>query len=123
MRRGVRLGVDAGAVRIGVARSDPDGLLATPLETVPAEERTKLGIEDGAMALRAKHVGQYGEHAAAKNAGFRQGDVVVALNGRDDVKSETEWMTWLVNAKKAGEKVPVTVLRGGEKIELTLPMQ
>ncbi len=34
MRRGVRLGVDVGDVRIGVARSDPDGLLATPVETV-----------------------------------------------------------------------------------------
>lgn len=93
------------------------------LENVPAEERAKLGVADGAMALRAKHVGQYGEHAAAKNAGFRQGDVVVAVNGRSDVRSETEWMTWLVNAKKPGEKVPVTVLRGGEKVELTLPMQ
>lgn len=36
MRQGVRLGVDAGSVRIGVARSDPAGILATPLETVPA---------------------------------------------------------------------------------------
>lgn len=34
MRRGVRVGVDVGDVRIGVARSDPSGLLATPLETV-----------------------------------------------------------------------------------------
>lgn len=34
MRRGVRLGVDVGEVRIGVARSDPSGLIATPLETV-----------------------------------------------------------------------------------------
>jgi putative Holliday junction resolvase len=34
MRNGVRLGVDPGDVRIGVARSDPSGLLATPLETV-----------------------------------------------------------------------------------------
>jgi len=30
----VRLGVDVGTVRIGVARSDPSGLLATPVETV-----------------------------------------------------------------------------------------
>jgi putative Holliday junction resolvase len=30
----VRLGVDVGDVRIGVARSDPSGLIATPLETV-----------------------------------------------------------------------------------------
>ncbi|MEU5883973.1 Holliday junction resolvase RuvX [Spirillospora sp. NPDC047279] len=34
MRHGVRLGVDVGSVRIGVARSDPGGILASPLETV-----------------------------------------------------------------------------------------
>lgn len=34
MRPGVRVGVDIGSVRIGVARSDPDGVLASPLETV-----------------------------------------------------------------------------------------
>lgn len=34
MRTGVRLGVDFGSVRIGVARSDPGGILASPLETV-----------------------------------------------------------------------------------------
>lgn len=34
MRHGVRIGVDVGSVRIGVARSDPSGLLATPVETV-----------------------------------------------------------------------------------------
>lgn len=34
MRRGVRLGVDVGDVRIGVARSDPSGMIATPVETV-----------------------------------------------------------------------------------------
>ena len=36
MRRGRRLGVDVGDVRIGVAVSDPDGILATPVETVAA---------------------------------------------------------------------------------------
>src|SRR3954468_19056887 len=39
MRRGVRLGVDVGTVRIGVASCDRDGLLATPVETVKAEPR------------------------------------------------------------------------------------
>ena len=34
MRRGPRLGIDVGKVRVGVARSDPDGLLAVPLETL-----------------------------------------------------------------------------------------
>lgn len=31
---GVRLGLDPGDARIGVARSDPSGVLATPVETV-----------------------------------------------------------------------------------------
>lgn len=35
MRRGVRLGIDPGDARIGVARCDPSGILATPVETVP----------------------------------------------------------------------------------------
>ncbi|PZQ91537.1 MAG: Holliday junction resolvase RuvX [Leifsonia xyli] len=35
MRRGVRIGVDVGRARVGVARCDPDGLLATPIETLP----------------------------------------------------------------------------------------
>jgi putative Holliday junction resolvase len=33
-RRGRRLGLDIGSVRIGVAASDPDGILATPLAVV-----------------------------------------------------------------------------------------
>jgi putative Holliday junction resolvase len=35
--RGRRLGIDVGAVRVGVALCDPDGLLATPLLTVPRD--------------------------------------------------------------------------------------
>jgi putative Holliday junction resolvase len=34
VRSGVRLGIDPGDARIGVARSDPSGFLATPVETV-----------------------------------------------------------------------------------------
>ncbi|WP_066038725.1 Holliday junction resolvase RuvX [Herbiconiux solani] len=35
MRTGVRIGIDVGKARIGVARTDPHGMLATPVETVP----------------------------------------------------------------------------------------
>ena len=34
LERGVRLGLDPGDARIGVAGSDPGGILATPVETV-----------------------------------------------------------------------------------------
>lgn len=37
MRRGVRLGIDVGAVRVGLAVCDPDGLIASPVETLPRD--------------------------------------------------------------------------------------
>lgn len=45
MSSGVRLAVDVGTVRVGVARSDPDGILATPVETIardPSPRRADL---------------------------------------------------------------------------------
>ena len=36
-RSGVRVGVDVGSVRVGVAASDPSGILATPVRTVPRD--------------------------------------------------------------------------------------
>jgi putative Holliday junction resolvase len=38
MRPGVRVGIDVGKARIGVARTDPHGMLATPVETVPRSQ-------------------------------------------------------------------------------------
>ncbi|MCX4727751.1 Holliday junction resolvase RuvX [Streptomyces sp. NPDC090052] len=38
MRRGRRLSIDVGDARIGVASCDPDGVLATPVETVPGRD-------------------------------------------------------------------------------------
>ncbi|BFO19891.1 hypothetical protein SHKM778_62790 [Streptomyces sp. KM77-8] len=38
LRRGRRLALDVGDARIGVASCDPDGILATPVETVPGRD-------------------------------------------------------------------------------------
>lgn len=51
MRTGARLGVDVGDVRIGVAVSDPAGLLATPVETVRAGD----GALERLSALAYEH--------------------------------------------------------------------
>jgi putative holliday junction resolvase len=50
MRRGVRLALDIGDVRIGVASSDPHGILATPVETI----RRGTGDLDRIAALAAE---------------------------------------------------------------------
>lgn len=43
-RRGTRLGIDVGKARVGVARCDPDGLLATPVETVLRDDASVARI-------------------------------------------------------------------------------
>lgn len=45
-RRGVRLGIDVGKARVGVARCDPDGMLAVPVETVPRSEQSLARIAE-----------------------------------------------------------------------------
>ena len=54
MRAGVRLGVDVGSVRIGVAACDPSGLIASPLETVRRDTRGGTDLTRIA-ALAADH--------------------------------------------------------------------
>lgn len=44
MRGGVRLGVDVGKARIGVARSDFHGMLATPVETVQRDHESETDL-------------------------------------------------------------------------------
>jgi putative Holliday junction resolvase len=56
VRPGVRIGVDVGDVRIGVARCDPAGLIATPVETVrrgagDLERLRAIVAEEGAMEV------------------------------------------------------------------------
>ncbi len=46
-RLGVRLGIDVGDVRVGIAQCDADGLLATPVETI----RRGAGDVDRVLAL------------------------------------------------------------------------
>jgi putative holliday junction resolvase len=60
--RGRRLGIDVGSVRIGVAVSDPDGILATPVETV-----------------RRDRTGKHLRRLAALAAEFEAVEVVVGL--------------------------------------------
>ena len=50
MTTGVRLGIDVGSVRVGVAVSDPDGMLASPLVTLP-----RRGSLDAIARLAAEH--------------------------------------------------------------------
>jgi len=87
VRRGVRLGVDVGSVRIGVARTDPEAILAVPVETVPRGEGDVARIAQLAAELAAVEVvvglplslsGRSGPAAAAARAFAAELAVAVA---------------------------------------------
>jgi type II secretory pathway component PulC len=73
--------------------------------------------------LRVKGVGQYGKHAAAKNAGFQKEDVIVAIAGMQTRLTEGQYLGRILQAHQAGAKLDTTVLRGEQRVELKLPMQ
>jgi putative Holliday junction resolvase len=56
--RGVRLGVDVGSVRVGVAACDPDGILASPLSTV-SRDSTERDDPPSDIAEIARLVREY----------------------------------------------------------------
>lgn len=45
MRSGVRLGIDVGSARVGVAASDPDGVLAVPVQTLKRDPRGDADLD------------------------------------------------------------------------------
>ncbi|MGW4633047.1 Holliday junction resolvase RuvX [Nocardia sp. NPDC004415] len=57
--RGRRIAIDVGSVRIGVASSDPDGILATPVETVPRAKSGRAGGPPADIARIAEIVREY----------------------------------------------------------------
>ncbi len=93
------------------------------LEEAGEAERRAAKIPTDELALRVKHVGQYGEHAAGKKAGFKPDDILVALDGQAKRMTESELFTQLLQTKLPGDRVSATVLRSGERVNLELPQQ
>ncbi|MBN1173456.1 MAG: Holliday junction resolvase RuvX [Micromonosporaceae bacterium] len=115
--RGVRLGVDVGTVRVGVAVSDPDGILATPLMTIargrakPAEAGSDLdelvrlvrehSVVEVIVGLPVTLAGQDGPAATAAR-GYAE-----ALAIRIDpvpVRMTDERMTTVVASRRLAER-------------------
>lgn len=93
------------------------------LQDLPDPDRNSRGLKEGSMALLVEHVGEYGQHAAAKRAGFRKGDVIVAVAELSERMSEGELIGALMQSHRKGQTVPVQVLRGTQSVQLSLPMQ
>src|SRR3954470_543636 len=99
------------------------GLGGLWLEELTGEQRAGSKLPDDAMALRVKHVGEYGEHAVARRAGFQKGDILVSFDGQAGKISETDLLAYTMQRKRPGDEVAVTVLRNGKRESMRFALQ
>ena len=93
------------------------------LHELSEQERKEAQLADGQLGLVAQHVGEYGEHAAAKRAGFQKGDILIEVDGQTGRMSESALFGYLLQKHMPGTRIPITVQRQGERVKLELPMQ
>jgi len=91
------------------------------LENIPSEELKTFSNSN--MALRVKHVGQFGPHAAAHKAGVIKGDILLAFDGKSDLIRETDIFYYALSTKKIGDSVALKLQRKGKILELKIPIQ
>lgn len=58
MTAGIWLGVDVGTVRVGIAKSDPGGILASPVATLARQPATNRDLDE--LAQLAQELGAVG---------------------------------------------------------------
>ena len=83
------------------------------LESPSHGERKAAGLHSNQLGLRVEHVGQYGDHAVAKRAGFQKNDIIVSFDHQTQAWRETELFAHILRTHRPGAVVPVTVLRKG----------
>lgn len=93
------------------------------MDDLPDEERASLGLDKSQMALRIFHVGEFGQHAVAKKEGFKKDDILIQVGDLKQRLTESALIGDLLLHHLPGEKIPATVLRGQERLELKLPQQ
>lgn len=104
----------------GLRRMTTGGML---LEPATEEQRQAAKVGPETMALHVKHVGEYGEHAVAKNAGVHKGDILVAFDERRDLTREADIFRQGLWEHKPGDLVPITIVRDGREMEFRILMQ
>ncbi|HET6426050.1 MAG TPA: Trx7/PDZ domain-containing (seleno)protein [Planctomycetaceae bacterium] len=93
------------------------------LEAMTDEERKEASLTADKMALRVKHVGQYGEHARAKQAGLLKDDIVISYDGIDAARTESELLSHAMQNKRRDDPVSIVALRGKERKTFTVKLQ
>ena len=123
LRRGTPITIPSSTVTRVVAELLAKGHVERPylgvaLQPValPEEMRTKLNL-GGRYGLLLAHVESDSPAAAA---GLMLGDIVVEIGGKPIAQRHD--LRWLLGKEKVGERVPVGIVRSGEKKEVSVTL-
>jgi S1-C subfamily serine protease len=104
------------------------GITAPEELSLLAQERLKLPQASGAYVTSvvpngpSDQAGLKADTASATSADFNgDGDLIVAIDGHD-VKVFSDLLSYLVNHTRPGQEVTLTVLRGGEKLDVKVTL-
>lgn len=93
------------------------------LESMSAEEMKAEGLKEDAMALRVKHVGQFGPHATAHKAGVLKGDILLGFDEKTNLLRESDIFFYAIDSRKAGDMVSLTLKRNKNILQIKIPIQ
>jgi S1-C subfamily serine protease len=99
------------------------GLGGMKLDDLTDEQRRSANLPRDRLALRVRHLGEFGDHGVAMRSGVRKGDILIAFDRLSSRMSESEVLAYTLQRKRPGEDVTVTVLRDGERITLKYTLQ
>lgn len=90
------------------------------------EEKIKLGVPSDHYAFRVTYLVNWGRRKhlgqRAAQAGLRIGDVVVAIDGKTDLRSMDHFHAWFRLTRSVSSSVEVKLLRAGERLKIHLPV-
>ncbi|MBC2778534.1 Do family serine endopeptidase [Parasphingopyxis marina] len=92
------------------------GYLGVSIQPMSDDIADSLGLPHN----RGEIVARVEPGEAAERSGIRQGDVIVSVNGRDVTPDET--LSYIVANLPVGERVPIVLIRDGERVRVTATM-
>ena len=76
----------------------------------------------GLAAYRVDRIApEWNQHAnhAARKAGLRKGDLLVAVNGEPPPRTMSAFLAWLAQKTRPGDRIALTVVRGDRRFVIT----
>ncbi len=89
--------------------------LGMQMESLTDADRSAAGLRAGGLKVR-----NAGPKGPAGMAGFRAGDVIIALNGQPMPDKETDFLSVIRQKFLPGQKIKLTIVRGGKKQDISM---